>query len=157
MPVIDLDQVPGSRGSGYPPPHNAGFEGRTTWRLGDAAGLTQFGANRVELAPGAMSSQRHWHEAQDEFLVVTQGICTLVDDDGAHDLHPGDCAAFPAGQANGHHIVNRTEAPCAFVVVGTRTPTETAWYSDIDMMARLQDGRFIFTRKDGTPIEGENE
>lgn len=156
MPVIDKSTVPGKTGSGYPPPYDAICEGRTTYRMGDAGGLSQFGANLVVLAPGAAASQRHWHEEQDEFAMVTQGICTLVDDDGTHDMRVGDMAAFPAGEANGHHFVNRTDEEAAFLVIGTRTPTETGWYSDIDMMVRAENGQFTFTRKDGSPIEGEN-
>jgi len=121
--------------------------------LGDPSGLTQFGANLVTLGPGGQSSLRHWHEKQDEFLVVTQGVCTLIDDHGETELHPGDCAAFPAGDANGHHLVNRTDAEAAFVVVGTRTPTETGHYSDVDMRVTAENGKFAFTRRDGSAIE----
>ncbi len=153
MPKIDISAVPAKTGSGYPGRLAEGFEGRAQRRIGDAAGLTQYGVNLVTLAPGAMSSLRHWHETQDEFLVVTAGLCTLVDDTGATELAPGDCAAFPAGDANGHHIVNRSDAPASFVVVGTRTPTETAWYSDIDMRVTSDHGVHRFTRRDGAPLE----
>jgi uncharacterized cupin superfamily protein len=153
MPKIDLDGVPGKTGSGYPIADLSPFDGRVQQRIGDAAGLTQFGVNRVVLKPGALSSLRHWHERQDEFLVVTEGTCTLIDDHGETTLHPGDCAAFPAGDANGHQIANHTGADAAFIVVGTRTETETAWYSDLDMKVTSRDGSFHFTRKDGSPLE----
>ncbi len=152
MPKIDLTTLPERTGSGYPAPHNAGFDGRSQWRLGNAAGLTQFGVNRVVLQPGAMSSLRHWHEKQDEFLVVTEGTPTLIDDHGETPLAPGDCCAFPAGDANGHHLVNRSDAPAAFIVVGTRTDTETGWYSDIDMKVEARDGEMTFTRRDGSAV-----
>ncbi len=153
MPKIDLDALPERTGSSYPAPHDAAMAGRRQKRLGDAAGLTQFGANLVTLAPGAMSSLRHWHEQQDEFLVVTEGTLVLVDDFGATPLGPGDCCAFPAGDANGHHIVNRSDAPGAFVVVGTRTQSETGWYSDVDMKVSVSDGHMAFSRRDGSPLE----
>ncbi|SMX46166.1 cupin domain-containing protein [Maliponia aquimaris] len=153
MPKIDLSRVPVSTGSSYPPPHDAAMAGRSAQRLGDASGLTQFGVNLVRLAPGAMSSLRHWHERQDEFLVVTEGALVLVDDTGETPLVPGDCCAFPAGDANGHHIVNRAETPGAFVVVGTRTESETGWYSDVDMKVEMADGRMRFLRRDGGELD----
>ncbi len=153
MPKIDIAALPVKTGSSYPDTYAAQIGDRRQVALGDPAGLTQFGVNLVTLAPGAMSSLRHWHEEQDEFLVVTSGVCTLIDDNGETALHPGDCAAFPAGDANGHHLVNRSGEDAAFVVVGTRTPTETGHYSDVDMRVTINDGQFDFTRRDGSPIE----
>ena len=153
MPKIDIDSLPVQTGSAYPAPHDAAMRGRSQVRLGDAGGVTQFGANLVRLDPGAQSSLRHWHERQDEFLVVTQGALVLVDDHGETPLAPGDCCAFPAGDPNGHHVVNRSQAPGAFVVVGTRTETETGWYSDIDMKVEAVRGRMRFSRRDGTEMD----
>ena len=152
MPKIDIDALPVKTGSSYPGGYAARVGDRRQQRLGDASGLTQFGVNLVTLGPGGQSALRHWHENQDEFLVVTQGTCTLIDDHGETALNPGDCAAFPAGDGNGHHIVNQTGSDVAFVVVGTRTPTETAHYSDVDMMVTDDEHGFNFTRRDGSPI-----
>ena len=152
MPKIDIQNLPVRTGSGYPDPYGQQFDDRAQVRLGDPAGLTQFGVNLVRLEPGAMSSLRHWHEKQDEFLVVTEGTCTLVDDTGETALTPGECAAFPAGDANGHHIVNRSDETTAFVVVGTRTETEVGYYSDIDMMVTVDASGMNFTRKNGDPV-----
>ena len=152
MPKIDIKSLPVKTGSAYPAPHHLKFDGRHQTALGDPAGLTQFGVNLVRLDPGAMSSLRHWHENQDEFLVVTDGVLTLVDDHGDTELNTGDCAAFPAGEANGHHIVNKSDAVGTFVVVGTRTPTEVGWYSDVDMMVRAENGRMTFSKQDGSPV-----
>jgi len=156
MGKIDLSQVPLKTGSSYPGKLNDAMNGRSSQRLADAGGLTQFGANLVHLQPGASSSLRHYHMEQDEFVMISNGICTLVDDNGEHDMQPGDCAAFPAGQANGHKLINKTDAPAAFLVIGTHTRHETAYYSDLDMMVRIKDGIFSFTHKDGTPYEGED-
>ncbi len=153
MPKIDIDALPVETGSGYPGHRAALMDGRSQIRLGDVSGLSQFGVNLVRLAPGALSSLRHWHVEQDEFLVVTEGVCTLIDDHGETLLHPGDCAAFPAGDANGHTIQNKSQAQAAFVVVGTRTATETGYYSDEDMMVTQADGIFSFTRKDGSALD----
>lgn len=152
MPKIDLDTLTATSGSGYPAPHDAEMTGRSNLRLGDGAGLSQFGVNITILAPGAKSSLRHWHENQDEFLIVTAGDLVLVEDQGETALAVGDCAAFPAGTANGHHVVNKSNSEGRFLIVGTRTATETAWYSDHDLMVEIQDGTFNFTRKDGSPL-----
>ncbi len=157
MPVIDMSTVPLKTGSIYPPPLDRTVEGRTSLRLGDAGGLTQFGANLVILQPGAKSSLRHWHQNEDEFVMVMQGVCTLIDDEGPHEMRPGDCAAFPAGDPNGHHFINNTNEEARFLVIGTRAPRETATYSDVDLKAEIEGGRATFTRRDGTPYEGEEE
>ncbi len=122
----------------------------------DTGGLTQFGAFVETLQPGARSSDRHWHETEDEFLYMLDGTATLVEDDGDHALAPGDACCWPAGVANGHHVVNRSDAPCSFLVVGTRAPSDRATYSDIDKIYIREDGVERRTRRDGTPIpEGE--
>ena len=149
---IDLAKVPVKTGSGYPGALAAKMDGRGQQAVGDAAGLAQFGANIVTLAPGALSSLRHWHEEQDEILVVLNGQLTLVDDTGDTELLPGDCAAFPAGVANGHHLINRSDVDGRFFVVGTRTATETGWYSDVDMKVMMDADGFRFTRKNGEAL-----
>jgi len=153
MPKIDLAKVPTKSGSNYPGALAALVGERTQQRLGDASGLSQFGVNIVTLQPDALSSLRHWHEEQDEFLIVLSGELTLVDDSGDTTLLPGDCASFPAGDANGHSVVNKSDKAGSFLVVGTRTDTETAWYSDMDMKVTAKNGAFTFTRKNGTPLE----
>ena len=141
-------------GSIYPEPYASDMKGRSSLRLGDAGGLTQFGANLVMLEPGAQSSLRHWHLNEDEFVMVTEGECTLVQDEGATVMRPGDCAAFPAGDGNGHHFVNRTDRMARFLVVGTRSRREVATYSDVDLVLELSEGKARFSYRDGTPWEG---
>src|SRR3978361_858301 len=84
----------------------AAFAGNHEARLGKAVALTQFGVNHVTLDPGAISALRHGHEAEDEFVLVPGGVLTLIDENGEHMLVEGSFAGFPAGEANGHHIVN---------------------------------------------------
>lgn len=155
MPKIDQTKLTPRTGSGYPAPYGSQFDGRATLALGDAGGLTQFGAHLVTLQPGAKSSLRHWHEKEDEFLIVTAGALTLVDDHGDTPLAPGDCCAFPAGDGNGHHIVNTSNEPGSFLVVGSRIENEIGWYSDIDMKAVFEGRDLKFTRKDGSPLTGD--
>jgi uncharacterized cupin superfamily protein len=121
--------------------------------LGEVFGLSQFGVNLLELAPGTWSSQRHWHERQDEFVYVLEGEATLVTDEGETKLGPGMAAGFPANTGNGHHIVNRSNAVVRLLEIGTRTSEETATYSDIDMIFREgPDAEGYFT-KDGRPLK----
>jgi uncharacterized cupin superfamily protein len=154
MGVIDQTKCPVKTGSIYPEPYASEMAGRSSLRLGDAGGLTQFGANLIILQPGAKSSLRHWHANEDEFVMVTQGEVVLVQDEGATPMRPGDCAAFPAGDPNGHHFLNRSDAEARFLVVGTRAASEVATYSDVDMRIEVDGGASRFSYRDGSPWEG---
>jgi uncharacterized cupin superfamily protein len=154
MPKIDPTQVPVKTGSIYPAPYAAMMAGRSSLRLGEAGGLTQFGVNLVTLEPGALSSLRHWHEAEDEFVMVTKGELVLVEDTGETPMRAGDCAAFPAGSGNGHHFINRSAAPARFLVVGTKAAREVAHYSEHDLRVEVEGGRARFTYRDGTDYRG---
>src|SRR6478672_11250247 len=147
MPKVDLEVHELVNRTGYPPPFNEEVSGRWYRRLGPANGLSDFGVSHVTLKPGAWSSQRHWHDGDDEFLVMLEGEAVLVEDDGSTVLKAGDCAAWPKGNTNGHHLRNETDADCTFICVGGGTNTGGS-YSDIDMMWTAQDG---FVHKDGTP------
>ena len=154
MGIIDQSKLTPRTGSIYPSPYAEMMVGRSSLRLGDAGGLTQFGANLVILEPGALSSLRHWHKVEDEFVMVTEGECVLVQDAGPVVMRVGDCAAFPAGSTDGHHFVNRTEKVAKFLVVGTRAKAEVATYSDVDMVLQMEDRRAKFTYKDGSDWTG---
>lgn len=154
MPKLDLSVLPVRTGSIYPEPYASMVKGRSSLRLGDAAGLTQFGVNLVTLEPGAMSSLRHWHLAEDEFVMVTEGECVMVQDEGETVMRPGDCAGFPAGSTNGHHFLNRSDAPARFLVVGSKAPREVATYSDHDLKVEIEGGKARFTYKDGADWTG---
>jgi len=145
--------LPARRGSGYPTPHDVPCRERVRHTLGDVFGLTQFGVNLLELAPGTWSSQRHWHERQDEFVYVLEGEATLMTDEGETVLSAGMVAGFKAASGNGHHIVNRSNAVVRLLEVGTRTTEETATYSDIDMMYREDATAEGYFTKDGRPLK----
>jgi uncharacterized cupin superfamily protein len=147
---IDPCQLPTHRGTSYPPPYDRPCLARERRRLGDAAGLTQFGVNLLRLPPGAWSSQRHWHMEQDEFVYIVSGEVVLVTDSGEEVLTAGDCAGFKAGDKDGHHLQNRSNSDAVLLEVGTRTATDSGEYSDIDMAFHIG-GSAKFTRKDGTP------
>jgi uncharacterized cupin superfamily protein len=157
MPIIPIavraSDVRAGTGTDYPPPHDTPCRERRRHRVGDVFGLSQFGVNLLELAPGTWSSQRHWHERQDELVYVLEGEATLVTDEGETTLGPGMAAGFPANTGNGHHIVNRSNSVVRLLEIGTRTSDETAHYSDIDMIFREgPDGEGYFT-KDGRPLK----
>ncbi|MEK7266492.1 MAG: cupin domain-containing protein [Pseudomonadota bacterium] len=151
MPKIDLDTVPVFTGTGYPPPYAGAVSGRSRKRIGDAGGLTQYGVNICTLKPGAASAQRHWHLNEDEFVYILSGEAFLVEDCGEVLLKAGDAAAFPAGAANGHHLVNRSGAVTVFLEVGSRAATETVEYTDpsVDMRAVKGENGWRYERKDG--------
>jgi uncharacterized cupin superfamily protein len=147
---IDPASLPVRTGSGYPPPYDAPCAGRERTRLGDAAGLTQFGVNRVRLPSGSWSSQRHWHSAEDEFVYVLEGEVVLVTDAGEEVLRAGDSCGFRAGDRNGHHLQNRSQADAVLLDVGSRFPDRDAVdYPDIDLA--LAAGDRAYRHRDGTP------
>ena len=150
MPPIDPNTAPTRFGTGYPEPYATPCAGRRRWKLGDAAGLTQFGVNLLRLPPGQWSSQRHWHSAEDEFVHVLEGEVVLVEDAGETVLRAGDCAGFKAGVANGHHLQNRSGREAVLLEIGSRRRGEDgASYPDIDLV--LSPGETAYRRKDGTP------
>jgi uncharacterized cupin superfamily protein len=151
MPKVDIDKIPLDAATNYPPPFNKAVEGRARKRLARAAGLTQFGVNICTLKPGAASSQRHWHETEDEFVYVLEGEVVLCEDGGETVLKPGDAAAWKAGVANGHCLINRSGRDAVVIEVGTRAAVERAHYSDIDMKVERDEGGFHYTRKNGEP------
>lgn len=149
MPKIDPKDVPARTGSGYPPPFHEPCAARTRRRLGNAGGLRDFGVNLMTLPPGGWSSQRHWHSHEDEFVFLLEGELVLKEDGGESILRPGDCAAFPKGTGDGHHLINRSAAIAVYLEVGSRNPLDLTTCSDIDMTSSNADGRFV--HKDGRP------
>jgi len=153
LPALDPAQVPEQSITGYPEPYRSRVAGRHRRRLGDAAGLANFGVNLTRLDPGAESSMRHWHAKQDEFIYVLEGEVTLVTDAGRQKLKAGAAAGFPASKADGHQLVNETDKPVVYIEIGDRTPGDGVNYSDVDMAARMIDGKWVYTRKDGSPFK----
>src|SRR4030095_3268553 len=149
MPKINLAIVPQIKGVGYPPPFDAPCSDRMRQRIGNAGGLRDFGVNLMRLPPGNCSSQRHWHSHEGEFVYVLEGELTLFEDAGETVLRAGDCAAFPKGSGNGHHMINRLERTAVYLEVGSRQTEDLTNCSDIDLMSAKRDGSFV--HKDGTP------
>jgi len=150
--AIDASEAPlRARQTGYPPPFAAQVSGREKRPLGDFFGLANFGVNLTRLAPGSVSSIRHSHTRQDEFIYVLEGEVVMETDAGAQTLGPGMCAGFPAGTGDAHRFVNRSGADVLLLVVGDRSADDVITYPDVDLHGKLgADGKFVFTRKDGT-------
>jgi uncharacterized cupin superfamily protein len=149
MPKIDAAKIAEKSGSFYPATLGERCRGRHWKALGDAAGLTQFGANLVRVEPGAWSSLRHWHEEEDEFLIMVSGELMLVEDDGESLMRAGDCAGFPKQGGNGHHLVNRSTQEGVFLVVGTRGTNERCHYPDVDLLFVDDDDGPRYTKRSG--------
>ena len=145
---IDLATAPTVKGTTYPPPFDEPCLKRSQIKLGDAAGLTQFGVNLCRLPPGTWSSQRHWHARADELIVVIEGEVVLVTDSGEEILKTGDSAGFKAGDKDGHHFQNRSKADAVILEIGTRVDGDAAYYPEIDLVSPSTPG---YTHRDGTP------
>jgi uncharacterized cupin superfamily protein len=148
MPKLDLDAIEQISRTGYPMPYAAEMKGRHYRRLGAAGGLTQIGVSHCVLDPGGVSSQRHWHEGIDEFVVMLAGEAMLVEDEGETLMRPGDCAVFPKDVPNGHRLVNRSDQPAVFIAVDCRIGEGDCHYPDIDLLFDI--GKGAFTHKDGS-------
>ena len=151
--IIDPENVSRRTTSIYPDQFKPLLAGRVKQALGNAAGLKNFGVNLVTLAPGSCSALRHWHQRQDEFIYVIEGEVTLVTNTGAQILKPGMMAGFPAGEEDGHQLVNRSHAVVVYLEIGDRTPSDEVHYSDNDLIAKATPDGLIFTHKDGTLYE----
>ena len=149
MPKLDLDSIPPTNATGYPPQYADVVRGRWYRSLAPASGISDFGVSHVTLEPGAWSSQRHWHEGEDEFVVMLAGEAVLVDDNGEHPMRAGDVAVFPKGDGNGHVLQNRSDSDCVFIAVG-REDGSACHYPDIDM--HLFAGATEQRRKDESPF-----
>jgi uncharacterized cupin superfamily protein len=150
MPKLDLDSIASINATGYPMPFAAEMGGRHYRRLAPSAGIRDFGVSHVLLEPGGVSSQRHWHEGIDEFVVILDGEAVLVEEDGETMLRAGDCAVFPKDVPNGHRLINRSDRSCAFLAFGG--PLEgDCHYPDVDLHWDHEGERY--THKDGTPYQ----
>jgi uncharacterized cupin superfamily protein len=151
MPKIDIAAIAVDSRTGYPPPYDRVVVGRERKRLGNAAGLDQFGVNLTVLKPGAASALRHWHEKEDELVYVLEGELVLIEDAGETILKAGDAAGFKADSKNGHHLINRTPRDAVYIEVGTRSKHERVIYPEADLMVIRDDKGARYTHKNGDP------
>jgi uncharacterized cupin superfamily protein len=151
MPKIDIAKLATDTRTGYPPPFDRVVAGRVRKRLGNAAGLDQFGVNLTTLKPGAASALRHWHESEDEFVYMLEGEVVLIEDEGETVLKAGDAAGFKANSRNGHHLVNRSDRDAVYLEIGTRSKHEYVDYPDVDMKAVRDDNGLRYAHKNGEP------
>jgi uncharacterized cupin superfamily protein len=149
---IDPLEIEAQTGTSYPEPYRETVVARRKRVLGDAFGLSRYGVNLVELSPGTWSAQRHWHTHEDEFVFVVSGELTLITDAGEQVLTPGMVAGFPAGDANGHHLINKSDEVASYLEIGDRNPQDEVFYPDIDLLLKVNEvGEHEFTNRDGVP------
>lgn len=149
MPKVDLAQIEQTNRTGYPEPYSRDVAGRFYRRIGQATGLKDIGVSHCVLKPGAWSSQRHWHEGIDEFVVMLEGEAVLVEEGSETAMRPGDCAVFPKDVPNGHHLVNRSERDCTFLAFDCQYGEGDCHYPDADLRYEVAGDRYV--HKDGTP------
>nr|AUN37336.1 hypothetical protein [uncultured bacterium] len=153
LPALDPSTVETIRRSGYPEPYRTQMGDRAKQRLADACGLTKFGVNLVTLGPGGRSALRHWHTLEDEFVYILSGEVVLITNDGEQTLRAGMCAGYPAGTRDGHHMINRSNAPVQYLEIGNRIDGDNAFYPDDDLMWVETEGGTIAAHKDGRRYE----
>jgi uncharacterized cupin superfamily protein len=152
-PAFDPRDLPESNATLYPEPYRAPAAKRFNRRLGQHAGLKNFGVNITRIEPGGQSSFRHAHSTQDEFVYVLSGEAVMEANDGAQTLGAGMCAGFPAGTGDAHRFLNRSQSDVLLLVVGDKSSNDEVTYPDIDLRGKMDgDGKYIFTRRDGTPF-----
>lgn len=149
MPKIDIAAIPPILGSSYPAPLDVPTSKRRRRSVTDGTEITDFGANHVTLPPGSWSSQRHWHEGEDELVVILSGAATLIDDKGRHPMTAGDVAVFPKNDGNGHHLVNEGDRDCVLIALG-KAEESPCHYPDVDLLWTPEGGE---THADGTPYD----
>src|SRR5450432_2837819 len=149
LPAIDPATIKANTGTGYPEGYEADSAACEKRAMGDATGLTHFGVNIVRLPPGCASAQRHWHKHEDEFVYILEGEVELVTDAGAQTLKAGMAAGFPAGKADGHHLVNRSGRDALYLEVGDRHADDVCEYPDHDMSLIPFEGDQVFVHRDG--------
>lgn len=149
--ILDPATIAPRVGSNYPGALKERVAGRAKRVLGDPLGIKNFGVNLTTLIPGAWSALRHHHARQDEFVYIVSGHPTLVTDAGRAKMAPGQCAGFPAGDGDGHCLINETDADVVYLEVGDRTPGDAVAYPDEDLLAKAASS-WSFTRKDGAAV-----
>ena len=151
MPKIDIPNVKVEVFTGYPAPFRDAVAGRERKRLGNVVGLDQFGVNLTRLKPGAASSQRHWHEMEDEFVYIVEGEVVLCENDSETVLRPGDAAGWKAGVAIGHCLINRSARDAVYLEIGARAKHDRVDYPGVDMRVVKDDSGMHYLHKSGEP------
>ena len=149
MKKVPIGSVPVRRGTGYPAPFDRPCTERIRQPIARSQGISRFGVNLTVIPPGGWTSQRHWHSHEDEFVWILEGELTLISNDGEEILRAGDCVAFVAGEADGHHLVNRSAHPAKLLEIGNADPNDRCVYPDIDLLIEASGPGF--THRDGSP------
>jgi uncharacterized cupin superfamily protein len=150
-PAVDPAALTSRNSCGYPEPYRSRVMPRDKRALGDACGLTKIGVNLTTLMPGKESSMRHYHTLEDEMIFMLEGEVVLRSDGGEQVLTAGNCAGFPAGSTDAHHLINRSDRPARYLEISNRDRQDTAHYTDADLLWNAPHNPGKYSRKDGTP------
>jgi uncharacterized cupin superfamily protein len=107
----------------------------------------KIGVSYEELPPGKQSCPFHYHMVEEEHIVALEGEATLRLGDERFTIRAGDYVGFPAGQRAGHCLINESDKPFRFIMIGDNAPNEVCVYPDSGKVSvrSLADerGRFI--------------
>lgn len=95
-------------------------------RLGPSAGAQELGCSLFEVDPGAQAVPYHAHYANEELLIVLDGILELRTPEGVREVSKGAVVAFPAGLAGAHRLRNVSTAPARYLLISTMRFPEVA-------------------------------
>jgi uncharacterized cupin superfamily protein len=116
----------------------------------------KIGISYEELPPKQQSVPFHYHLMEEEHIVALEGECTLRLGDERYTLKAGDYVGFPAGQRAGHCLINETDKPFRFIMIGDHAPNEVAVYPDSNkILIRGLDGAILRDENRLSYIDGE--
>ena len=99
-------------------------------RLSTFGGGTQTGVVLETLPPGKQTNQAHYHMLEEEHVYILEGELTVRLGKRHYVMKPGHYVCFPAGQKAEHTLINHTDAPCRYLLVGATHPHDVAFYPD---------------------------
>jgi uncharacterized cupin superfamily protein len=116
------------------------------------------GVSYEELPPGKQSVPFHYHLTEEEHIVALEGQCTLRWGEERYTLKAGDYVGFPAGERLGHCLINETDQPFRFIMIGNHEPNEVAVYPDSNkILVRGLDRAILRDRDRLDYMEGERK
>jgi uncharacterized cupin superfamily protein len=106
-------------------------------RIGAAAGSERLGATLYELPPGEALCPYHWHEGNEEMLVVLSGRPRVRTPSGWRQLEPGELVAFPRGREGAHQVDNRADEAARILMLSEMNSPEVVFYPDSEKLSAM--------------------
>ena len=116
-------------------------------RLTKAGGGSHVGVAIEELPARKQSCPFHYHLLEEEHILALEGTAQLRLGDERYTLRAGDYVCFPAGQTEGHCLVNDGDAPFRFLIIGENNRNDVCVYPDSDKISVRLTGE-IFRKSD---------